>query len=133
MYRDPVGLPTIGYGTLIDTAEEEWLLTSMITMEEAEALLRTELMNMEYQITKMIQRPINQNQFDSLASFCYNLGTGNLRISTLLKKINANPSDPSIKDEFLKWHHAGGNDLTGLKRRRKDEADLYFTTGIDMT
>jgi lysozyme len=128
MYLDPVGLPTIGYGTLIDTDAEQYLMTATITQTEAEALLRTELIHIEYQITKMVQRPINQNQFDALASFCYNLGTGNLRISTLLKKINANPIDPTIRAEFLKWHHAGGRDLTGLKRRRQAEAILYYTT-----
>ena len=47
--------------------------------------------------------------------------------STLLKKVNANPTDPTIKDEFLKWTKAGGKVLKGLVTRRTAEADLYFT------
>ncbi len=126
MYLDPVGLPTIGFGTLIDTKEEEYLLTAVITRGEAETLLRAELIPIERQIEKMVKK-VNQNQFDSLASFCYNLGTGSLKRSTLLKKINLNPDDPTIRKEFERWVHAGGMVLTGLVRRRKAEADLYFT------
>ncbi len=134
MYLDPVGLPTIGYGTLIDTAEEKYLLTAAITEIEAEALLRAELPPIEYQIGMMVQKPINQNQFDSLASFCYNLGTGALKRSTLLKKINANPTDPTIRNEFQKWVYAGGIVLKGLVKRRNAEAMLYFDPiDIDMT
>ena len=126
-YKDSVGLPTIGYGTLIDTIDEQYLLTATITMEVAERLLKLELVDIEWRMNRLIQQPINQNQFDSLASFCYNLGTGNLKRSTLLKKININPSDPTIRAEFAKWHNAGGVELKGLVRRRQAEADLYFT------
>lgn len=126
MYLDPVGLPTIGFGTLIDTKEEEYLLTAVINREEAETLLMAELIPIEREIEKMVKK-VNQNQFDSLVSFCYNLGSGSLKRSTLLKKINLNPDDPTIRKEFDRWVHAGGMILTGLVRRRKAEADLYFT------
>jgi lysozyme len=132
MYLDPVGLPTIGFGTLIDTKEEEYLLTAVINREEAETLLMAELIPIERQLEKLVKK-VNQNQFDSLASFCYNLGTGSLKRSTLLKKINLNPDDPTIRKEFDRWVHAGGMVLTGLVRRRKAEADLYFTPILDMT
>ena len=46
--------------------------------------------------------------------------------STLLKKVNANPADASIRDEFMKWNRAAKKELAGLTRRRKAEADLYF-------
>jgi len=133
MYLDPVGLPTIGFGTLIDRKEEEYLLTAVINREEAETLLMAELIPIERKLDKLVQKPINQNQFDSLVSFCYNLGTGSLKRSTLLKKINLNPLDPTIRKEFERWVHAGGMVLTGLVRRRKAEADLYFTPILDMT
>jgi lysozyme len=70
---------------------------------------------------------ITQNQFDALVSFCYNVGPSNLKSSTLLKKVNLNPNDPTIKNEFLKWNRGGGKVLDGLTRRRQAEADLYFT------
>jgi lysozyme len=61
-----------------------------------------------------------------LVSFAYNAGVGNLQKSTLLKKVNANPADPSIRDEFMKWDKANSKVLAGLTRRRQAEADLYF-------
>ena len=65
--------------------------------------------------------------FNSLVSFAYNVGTGNFSSSTLLKKVNRNPDDLTIKDEFLKWNKAGGKVLNGLTNRRNEEADLYFS------
>ncbi|WP_309640708.1 lysozyme [Flavobacterium sp.] len=126
MYKDAVGLPTIGYGTLIDTKEEQWLKTAIITKDQAEVLLRRELGMIERNLNVMLKKTITQNQFDALVSFAYNLGIANLRSSTLLKKVNRNPADTTIRDEFMKWVHAGGKVLKGLQTRRKAEADLYF-------
>jgi lysozyme len=69
---------------------------------------------------------INQGQFDALVSFAYNLGPANLKSSTLLKKVNTDPNDPTIEVEFLKWTKAGGKTLKGLVRRREAEVKLYF-------
>jgi lysozyme len=52
---------------------------------------------------------------------------GNLKSSTLLKKVNINPNDPTIAAEFLKWNKAGGKIVAGLTRRRQAESDLYFS------
>ena len=128
MYYDAVGLPTIGYGTLIDSADEEWLKKATISREQAEALLRKELDSIEGKVSVMTQNKINQNQFDALASFCYNLGVNNLKSSTLLKKVVTDPKDPTIRNEFMKWVHAGGKVLKGLEKRRQAEADLYFAS-----
>lgn len=127
MYKDAVGLPTIGYGTLIDTAAEQWLKTATITPAQAEELLRKDLVAIERNLNLMVPVGITQNQYDALASFAYNLGIGALKSSTLLKKVRANAKDPSIRAEFLKWVHAGGKVLAGLQRRRGAEADLYFS------
>ena len=70
---------------------------------------------------------ISQSQFDALVSFAYNLGTGALQKSTLIKKVNANPKDVTIADEFLKWNKANGIVLAGLTKRRQAEANLYFS------
>lgn len=129
MYKDAVGLPTIGFGTLIDTAEEKHLLTATITKEQAEELLRKELVMIENKLKIMVTSTLNQNQYDALVSFAYNLGINNLKASTLLKKVNLNPADPTIRTEFNKWTHAGGKVLAGLVKRRQAEADLYFKVG----
>lgn len=126
-YKDAVGLPTIGYGTLIDSVDEKWLLTATITKDQAEVLLRKELGHIERNLGLMIKSKITQNQYDALVSFCYNLGVNSLKTSTLLKKVNLNPVDATIRAEFMKWTHAGGKVLKGLERRRSAEADLYFT------
>ena len=84
------------------------------------------LVSFENYVDSYCRDDINQNQFDALVSFAYNLGPANLKVSTLLKKINANPEDESIKLEFMKWVKAGGKTLKGLVRRREAEAQLYF-------
>jgi len=127
MYLDAVDLPTIGYGTLLDTKEEEYLKTAVISRTEAEVLLRKELSPIEKNLNKMVRVPITQNQYDALVSFCYNLGCQALRTSTLLRKLNINPNDPSIQGEFMRWVYAHGKKLNGLIRRRESEAELYFS------
>ena len=126
MYKDAVGLPTIGFGNLIDSEDEKHLLTETITKEQAEVLLRKELVMIENKLKLMVTKPLSQNQYDALVSFAYNLGINNLKSSTLLKKVNINPSDKTIDKEFMKWVHAGGKVLKGLEIRRTAEADLYF-------
>jgi len=69
---------------------------------------------------------VNQRQFDALVSFAYNCGSGALKGSTLLKRVNANPQDPAIKDAFLMWNRADGKVLNGLTRRRNAEYSLYI-------
>ncbi len=127
MYKDAVGLPTIGYGTLIHTDTQQWLMTATITKDQAEVLLRNSVTIIENILNTVLPASVNQNQFDALISFAYNLGISALKGSTLLKKVIANPNDPTIADEFAKWVHAGGEVLQGLVTRRKAESDLYFS------
>lgn len=95
--------------------------------EEALELLRMMVKQYEDQMYRLVTHPINMYQADALTSFSYNCGVGNLKRSTLLKKVNKNDMDPTIRDEFAKWNKSGGQVLPGLTRRRKAEADLYFT------
>lgn len=125
-YKCSANKTTIGYG---NTYYEDGSLVQMgdrITQERAESLFELIADSFASKVKPLITSNVNSNQFDSLVSFAYNCGIGNLKSSTLLRKVNANPNDPSIRAEFEKWNKASGKVLAGLTRRRKAEADLYF-------
>jgi lysozyme len=127
-YLCPAQIPTIGYGaTYYENDKKVTMQDSIITEDRGVELLKHLLVTFEKAVDSFCRDDINQNQFDALVSFAYNLGTGSLKSSTLLKKVNANPADPTIKDEFMKWVNAGGKKLPGLVKRRTDEAALYFS------
>lgn len=118
-YSDIVGVYTIGYGHTGGVK-----LGTIITEEEAEALLKRDLKRFELSIARLITRRLTQNQFDALVSFCFNLGAGALQRSTLRQKINR-MEDSEVPAEFMKWSKAGGRVVPGLLRRRKAEAEFY--------
>lgn len=124
-YADPIGIWTIGYGTIVYPNGVKVKKGDVITQAQADEYLKHEIDQKSQGVNSLIQG-LNQNQFDSLVSFAYNLGLGSLKKSTLLKKAKVNPSDPTIKAEFMKWTKAGGKVLKGLIRRRQEEANLYF-------
>lgn len=126
-YQDSVGIWTIGYGCITYPTGVKVREGEKCTQEEAEFFLKYEISLKSGPVSSMVTVPITQNQFDALVSFAYNCGVGALRKSTLLKKVNANPNDPSIELEFMKWTKAGGKELNGLKKRRQAESDLYFS------
>jgi lysozyme len=117
---------TIGWGsTLIDGKPVPKGLK--ITVEQAEKLLQEDIARFEAGVKKLlVVEKLTPNQYAAIVSFCYNVGLGNFGKSTLLKKIKANPSDPTIAAEFLKWTRSNGVVLKGLERRREAEAVLYF-------
>ena len=126
-YKCPAGVPTIGYGaTFYPNGKKVTMADKAITEAEATELLKSMLVKFEQYVDSYCIDSITQNQFDALVSFCYNLGPANLKASTLLKKVNANPNDETIRAEFMKWIKAGGRTLKGLVTRRTAEADLYF-------
>jgi lysozyme len=128
-YQDVAGNWTIGIGTIcypdgssVKKGDPE------VTREKAEDFVKHDLaVEREKKINAMVTSTINQNQFDALVSFTYNEGVGALRGSHLLLKINKNPLDPTIKDEFRKWDFAGGKIVSDLKARREHEINLYFS------
>lgn len=122
-YQDAVGKWTIGYGHLILPTES---FPHAITEAEAEALLRSDLQMTERGVHKAVTVALNQNQFDALVSFTFNLGAGNLQSSTLLKLLNQGEYTQAA-EQFLRWNKAGGKVLTGLTRRREAERKLFLT------
>lgn len=123
---DPVNVDTIGYGTVAyPNGKKVKVDDPDITQEQAVEYLMFEVNQKAKVITPMIHTSLNDNQFGALVSFAYNLGEGSLSSSTLLKKVNANPKDLTIKDEFLKWNHSCGKVVDGLTRRRLSEWELY--------
>jgi len=127
MYHDAAGLPTIGYGTLIDSPEEMVYMTKPITREKAEEFLMRDLAWAEDSVDRLVTSGINQSQFDALVSFCYNVGSTKFNGSTLLRRINNDPDDKQLEFQFMRWIYAGGKRSEGLENRRKKEVELYFS------
>ncbi len=123
-YKCPAGVWTVGYGST--RGVNQW---TEISRQEAEVRLREDIKVAERTVAKVryLQPRLTQHQFDALVSFVFNVGSGNFEKSTLRKKVLANPSDGTIRDEFLKWIYADGKPLAGLRKRRQDEAELYFS------
>ena len=126
-YKDVVGVWTIGYGNTFYLDGKRVKEGDNISHAQGEKLLKDTLEHFAKQVTDEIRVQLTDCQFGALVSFTYNVGIGAFRRSTLLRKVNANPEDPNIRAEFGKWVRAGGNTLNGLVRRRKAEADLYFS------
>lgn len=119
-YKCPAGVPTIGYGT---TRGVKMGMT--VTKDEAEKLLQADVTPFSDRINKLVKVKLNQNQFDALVSFVYNVGSGAFADSTMLKLINQNLLDDAA-NQFIRWNKANGEVLTGLTRRRMTERDLFL-------
>jgi len=118
-YKCPAGVWTIGYGHIKGVKEG-----MTITESQAEEMLKSELNEYEGYINNLVTAELNQNQFDAMVSWVYNLGGGNLKASTLLKVLNSGDYD-GVPAQMLRWNKAGGKVLEGLTRRRQAEADLF--------
>jgi lysozyme len=120
-------VPTIGYGNCYYlNGKKVTLLDKPITELEAFEMFKAIADKFADKVSKLVTTPVDQNQFNALVSLAYNIGPANFQKSTLLRKVNFNHNDPSIRAEFLKWNKAGGQVLKGLTIRRTAEADLYF-------
>lgn len=126
-YLDPVGIPTIGWGTIAYPDGRKVQMGEHCTAEQAEAWLHDEVAEKAKGVRELVKVPITNNQFCALVSFAYNLGIGALKGSTLLKRLNAGEKASAVANEFGKWINAGGKPLKGLIRRRGDEAKLFLS------
>ena len=131
-YPDPAtnGEPyTIGYGTTVLPDGKKVKLGDVCTEQQAIQYLTSDLNKFANNVKPLIKSVVNDNQFGALVSFAYNIGYGQKGLggSTLLKKVNANPADVTIVNQFMKWNKAAGKEMKGLTRRREAESRLYFT------
>lgn len=129
-YRDSAGIYTIGIGSTMYKSGKRVGPGEHITIEEALDLLSWEVNNKSASVSHFVsQTRLNQNQYNALVSFAYNVGIGALQNSTLLKKVKINPSDPFIRNEFLKWVYITVNGKKvvskGLQERRQREWELF--------
>ena len=113
------GVLTIGYGHTGGVKESD-----TITQEEAEKLLRADVFKFEEYVEDNVMVELDQGHFDALVAWTFNLGPGNLRESTMLKKLNE-ADYASVPSEMKRWNKAGGKTLDGLIRRRNAEALLF--------
>jgi lysozyme len=138
-YRCPALLWTVGVGHVIDPThaavkyEERKNLPipagwdRVLTMDEVDGILSQDLGRFERGVVRLCPAAVgNQGIFDSLVSFAFNVGLGNLQRSSLRMKTNRGEFEEAA-DEFLKWTKAGGRVLPGLVKRRNDERALYLS------
>lgn len=125
-YQDSVGVWTIGYGWTQSVDGNPVAKGMVITQQKADDLLKQGVVQYENGVNSLVKVQLNQNQFDALVDFAYNLGVNALRGSTLLKKLNAGDY-AGAANEFTKWNKAGGKELAGLTRRREAEKSLFLS------
>ncbi len=129
-YLCPAGKWTIGIGTTLYPDGRPIQPTDICTDAQAYSYLISDLENFERKINRHFKN-LNQNQFDALVSWTYNLGFGNLLTSTLKTVILNNPNDlEKIEKEWLKWCFIKKVKSEGLFRRRKSEFHLYSTGNL---
>lgn len=119
-YLCPANVPTIGYG-----CTEGVKLGMVWSAEKAETEFRKELSKFEAGVNRLVTAEINQNQFDALVSFAYNVGLGGLQKSTVLKRVNAGQFD-KVPAALAMWNKGGGRVLPGLVSRRQREGALFM-------
>jgi lysozyme len=121
-------IPTIGYGnTYYPDGKRVTLLDKEITKQYAFEIFKEVADRYAKRVNSLLVKPVTQNQFNALVSFAYNVGTGAFQSSSLLKKVNINPNDLSIKSEFLRWNKVNKVVVNGLTNRRNEEAVIYFS------
>jgi len=101
-------------------------LGDVITQEQADEYLVSDVSHAANAVNQMVDESMTQGQFDALCSFAFNLGIGNLKNSTLLKKLNSGDIQGAA-DQFLVWNKAAGHVMAGLTRRREAERTLFLT------
>lgn len=133
VYLDPVGLPTMGVGHLLtDEEKAKYPVGSVITRGVSQEFLERDLRRFENAINNLVKVPLNQNQFDALVSFAFNVGEANFKRSSVLRHLNAGLYAKAA-EALLAWNKSKGKVLAGLTRRREEERELFLqSSGADV-
>ena len=118
-YRCSADVPTIGYGHTAGVSDGD-----TCTQEEAENMLAEDLVEFEDYVKNYVESELQQNEFDALVAWTYNLGPANLKESTMLKELNSGNFE-EVPRQMKRWNRAGGEVLDGLIRRREAESRLF--------
>jgi lysozyme len=134
VYKDSAGLPTIGVGHLITKSEQSSgniviagapiPYANGLTDQQVLDLLSQDVQPAESSVNNGVKVELNQNQFDALVSFTFNVGGGSFSSSTLLKVLNQGQYD-QVPDQLRRWNKAGGKVVQGLVNRRENEVNLW--------
>ena len=122
-YQDIGGVWTIGWGTTGPHVGPK--LT--ITQAQADTWLQESVNKFADGVHNLLRVSVNQNQFDALVSFSYNVGIGAFKSSTLLRLLNDGAEASVVASEFLRWTKVDGKIIEGLKNRREAERELFLT------
>ncbi|PWT94419.1 MAG: hypothetical protein C5B54_00085 [Acidobacteria bacterium] len=122
-YLDPVKVLTIGWGHT-NHHGRKFKSGAVWSQKECDDEFVHDMRLFEGHVKKLVKVPLKQNQFDALVSFTYNVGEGNLRRSTLLKKLNEGDFETAA-DEFHRFNKAKKKILKGLVRRRGAESLMF--------
>ncbi len=118
-YLCSAGVWTIGWG---HTATARRGMT--ITKQQGDSLFKKDIQVYVNAVNRLVKVPLNQNQFDALVSFCYNLGAGALSTSSLLRTLNQRKYELTAT-WFNRYVYGGGKKLPGLVKRRQAERKLF--------
>ncbi len=121
-YRCSAGVWTIGYGSTSGVRPG-----MKITQAEAEQRLRADLSRFEQKLNKLVKVRLNQNEFDALVSFVFNIGITAFSNSTLLRLLNQGQARVDVADQLLRWDKVNGQPVVGLTRRRAAERRLFLS------
>jgi lysozyme len=126
-YKCPSGVWTIGIGTTVYPSGKRVKSGDVITEANAYWYVNHHIEPIEKYLSDLLGNKINQNMFDALVLFVYNVGINQAKLSTLFQKVLKNPNDLNISLEFKRWIWSNGIILKGLIERRRYEANLYFS------
>ena len=129
VYNDLAGYPTVGYGHKLTQAEiADQTFGAGVTQAQAVKLLKQDLIPAEKTVNHGVKVPINQNQFDALVDFTYNVGSGNFLTSTALRKVNA-ANWAEVADALALFNKVTVNGKKavsqGLAKRRAEEGEIF--------
>ena len=125
-YKCPAGVWTIGIGTTVYANGFKVKEGDVITARDATNEALNHAIIVQVKVSSLVKKLINQNQFDALCCFAQNVGLGAFEKSTLLRKVNENPSNPLMREYFLLFCKIHGAVSNGLLKRRGAEANLYM-------